>query len=102
MVRYAARLVGGGVLLLLDNCERAATFYRESLALAEQVGDQAGLVLGLGQSPRTRSRAALIAQPLPDWGSACGITRPPADLPSPPVEQIAAKRLTASTSAVLG
>jgi len=81
--------------------ERAATYYRESLALAQEVGDDAGVVRCLGQVAALgvgcgadRGRVARLGSAVQHHHSTLG-------LPSPPVERIAAQRLAAAMGAEL-
>jgi non-specific serine/threonine protein kinase len=91
----------GLVAYLGRDWAHAATCYRESLALAHEVGDAAGMVRCLGQVAAlalacgvARARVARLGVAVQHHHAALG-------LPSPPVERIAAKRLSTEIRAEL-
>jgi non-specific serine/threonine protein kinase len=79
--------------------DRAVSYYRESLALAEEVGDQAALVRCLGQVAALALACGLDRASIARLGVAVRHHKAALGLPSPPVEQIAAKRLEAALRA---
>jgi non-specific serine/threonine protein kinase len=89
------------VAYLGEQWDRAAGLYRESLALAQEVGDAAGVVRCLGQIAALGLACGADRATIARLGSAVRHHQSALGLPSPPVEQIAAKRLAAALRAEL-
>ena len=91
----------GLVAYLGRSWERAASLYRESLALAQEIGDASGVVRCLGQVAALALACGVDRRRVARLGSAVRHHHAALGLPSPPVEQIAAKRLAAALRADL-
>jgi predicted ATPase/DNA-binding CsgD family transcriptional regulator len=89
----------GLVAYLGQHWQRAATYYRESLALAQEVGDAAGVVRCLGQIAALGLACGLDRREVARLGSAVQHHQRALRLPSPPVEQVAARRLAQAVRA---
>lgn len=91
----------GLVAYLAKQWVRASVYYRESLALAQEVGDAAGVVRCLGQIAALALACNLDRATVARLGVAVRQHQSALALPSPPVEQIAARRLEAALRASL-
>ncbi len=89
----------GLVAYLGQRWQRAASYYRESLALAQEVGDAAGVVRCLGQIAALALACGLSRREVARLGSAVQHHQRSLHLPSPPVEQVAARRLAQAVRA---
>src|SRR5262249_14005398 len=83
----------GLVAYLGRRWQRAAAYYRESLALAQEVGDSVGVVRCLGQVAALGLAYGLDRRDVARLGSAVQHHQHALHMPSPPVERAAARRL---------